>query len=122
MSTKHTPGPWEVYADRTFTSHKRFWLIQRYNRAAAFGRETLITPKGSTRRFFDEAKAVALAAKLNAVGSIGPLFFSVRADGDNWTEVVKPPPPCPTCGATGGMHYGNCPHKTPATEIRGPGE
>lgn len=72
MADAQIIGPWEVMADRAHCG-TLFWKITRRNSAWTgyhYGRETMMTPKGAIRRFYDKTKAEAEAAKRNAAPGV----------------------------------------------------
>lgn len=66
-SPQGTPvlGPWETRSGQTYNGCRNYWTVQRRNSSFRYGYEQLNTPRGYTRRFFDEAKAEKYAEKLN---------------------------------------------------------
>ena len=57
-------GEWTSSGDRGYNS-RPFWVVHRYNRRFMFSIQYLST-KTDRKRFYNEERAVAMAAKLNA--------------------------------------------------------
>jgi hypothetical protein len=63
-------GPWQVWPGKGYNA-RPFWQLTRRNPAWSLSQEYLMTPsKRDVRRFYDEERAKAEAARLNAATGV----------------------------------------------------
>jgi hypothetical protein len=76
-------GPWSVERGKGYAS-RPFWILTRRNKAWQYGQETLLNAsRRDARRFYDEAKAIAEAERLNDDGP-PPAFTCPRCGRQSW--------------------------------------